>query len=1285
MKIIFNKKTAVFLFSGLLACFLVTVGFIYVQLKDLDNIKALAVEKMEELTGRNVSIGAADLEFVKGISIRLHNVFVNSPNGDNRQFSAKSAWFVVKLWPLLNKKIEIRKLIVKGASIELVRNEKGQFNMGNPSRWLAEPTQSGLFKVLAASFMHRLSLSDSEVKFLDYYKMPGSDPFSISVKNINLTVNKHFLQKPFSFDLSGEIPNVHKSTAFQLSGSFDNIDGENGGQPIPVKGKMKIDQLHVPQFRPYLKKVLSATPDDSWLSLESDFSGNLGGNLRSEGTLKYSIAAMDKRPVLRGMDSQKRGVMDYSFVLDKDSIEVQDLKLHSGSMNFSARGKLVGFLSQDPKVSFALQTGEFKIEETRQSLPFMFFPESVHKDLSRRFDNGTLEVKSLKFDGSLAQLQELDSEENRNLLAAEIVLKQVDWRSPLPPLTKVTGSLKYQNGDGAFKILKARYEDLPIANVKGTVLNMMNNPVADLSVENDLELEKLNLALKKALAGESFENILDDYQDFSGKGLLKVNIQGPLEEPDKISITGALTMKNASFYEAELKSRVSNFNGEILYYHVPKEKLVLDQASVPIVAFKNLSGEFGKSSFSNMQGEILRQGESTVRKMNAVYRLNVAELPGVIADIDFGGPLFTALKQAEFGEGDVEVKYRNFIDFNQPSQEEDWGSIELKNVSVKHPSGFQPLLKLTGGISFGDGRIGLTKIGGWYGNSPIQVDGQLVPKSGSLVDFDLRATSAGWTQADFKDIPYLRDLKFSGPLSSQITLTGDRNSFKFENKMDLTRTSYKFHDEVDKQENIPNLMEMEGAYSPEKGIVVDHLKFTLGDNTVIGKAKIKSLVDPVYSVKVSASGLRTSTIAPTVAILKGNQDGKIYFDISGRGNLNQIEDSWVEGSVVLKDLVFKREDRVNPVTFSADVRFSGNTYDVRAGQLASGNSQLEFSGVCKNGEHPELVLKLTGKTLAVDELIPPDKDKNGEEINFRDLLEKSRLIAKGTSEVSVNLGQLNYKWMTLSDVSGKISLKDREVVFDGFQVGSKNPIKGSGKLSVKDPEATRFETHLEASEVEAGELLAMFGDHFKDGLTGKVKKLDLSVKSRGRNLSESIRTLSGKVSIRLGKGTINKRKLKAGTFSLFGLQAPVEDKEKTEVDEGMSNYVDISGDFAHVGGVAETENFVYETDQRRTSIVGKFDLNLREMDAVVGVAPMPGLDKFLTKIPVIGKILTAGDEGSLIKTYYSVKGPFDDPEVTAIPFTSLGKKVTGIFQGILQTPGEILTLPEKVGAVKADD
>ena len=81
---------------------------------------------------------------------------------------------------------------------------------------------------------------------------------------------------------------------------------------------------------------------------------------------------------------------------------------------------------------------------------------------------------------------------------------------------------------------------------------------------------------------------------------------------------------------------------------------------------------------------------------------------------------------------------------------------------------------------------------------------------------------------------------------------------------------------------------------------------------------------------------------------------------------------------------------------------------------------------------------------------------------------------------------------------------------------------------------------------------------------------------------------------------------------------------------------------------------------------------------------MPGLDKLLTQIPVVGKILTAGDEGSLIKTYYDVNGSFENPNVTLVPLTSLGMKFMGLFKSILETPEEILSLPEKVGAQAID-
>ncbi|NIQ00337.1 MAG: hypothetical protein GWM98_07810, partial [Nitrospinaceae bacterium] len=82
------------------------------------------------------------------------------------------------------------------------------------------------------------------------------------------------------------------------------------------------------------------------------------------------------------------------------------------------------------------------------------------------------------------------------------------------------------------------------------------------------------------------------------------------------------------------------------------------------------------------------------------------------------------------------------------------------------------------------------------------------------------------------------------------------------------------------------------------------------------------------------------------------------------------------------------------------------------------------------------------------------------------------------------------------------------------------------------------------------------------------------------------------------------------------------------------------------------------------------------MDTVVGVAPFRKVDRVLEKIPLVGKILTGGDEGSLIINYYSVKGPFSGPAVQSVPLTSISKKLLGTFQGVLQTPRELFTHKE---------
>ena len=167
MTIPFNKKIAVYVFGGFVIFSFVTLIIVYIQLKDLDNFKTLVVEKIEEITGRKVSVGKAELGFEKGISINLEQLSVYSRDGKSQDFSSKNVWCVIKLWPLLNKEIEIKQFILEGASIEVVRDVQGKFNFGNSLSLLTGETSSRLLKLLGIGLMHRVSVLDSKVKFRD--------------------------------------------------------------------------------------------------------------------------------------------------------------------------------------------------------------------------------------------------------------------------------------------------------------------------------------------------------------------------------------------------------------------------------------------------------------------------------------------------------------------------------------------------------------------------------------------------------------------------------------------------------------------------------------------------------------------------------------------------------------------------------------------------------------------------------------------------------------------------------------------------------------------------------------------------------------------------------------------------------------------------------------------------------------------------------------------------------------------------------------------------------------
>jgi hypothetical protein len=1149
-----------------------------------------------------------------------------------------------------------------------VRNAIGQFSLGDVQKWISQPTDSQLFKVLKASLMSQIILEDGSVHFLDYLDQPKDKPLALEMNRLHFSVSKSLIKSSYLFSLKGEIPNSEASTAFQVSGAFDNFSEQKRFTEISIDGKIRLHPLNVSRFQPYFKKVLAKTP--GWLSIDSSFSGNLGGTLKTEGVLKYFSDIKQERAVIRDARVPHRGGLEYKISMEEDSINFEELKTETGPFKFKASGSLKKIFSKDPVVLIDLKTDAFQVNRSIDYLPLKIFPEEYHEVIHKTFKNGSIKFNSFKFDGTVNQLREISKPENRRKITGEVEMRKVDWQSPLPPLKKVTGIFKLDKGNSSLHIHKASYEKQPLTNLKGTIENIMTRPVADLSLENKVDMAQFHRTLKKAFKGHPIYNAISIYSDIEGSANIKLNIKGPLEDFDKLAIAGEIDLQSVSLTEKEFKPRLENLNGKIVYTHKPEVDQIKNEGWIRFLQYKNLSGDFSNSRFSDLNGELGFSNGEPLEKATALYHLDFSDLHWVIEEA--AGDAEDALLELEeglnFTSGRVLINYRYQGNPEKPETEKEWGKIKLKNLSMKYLDQLQAMLDLNGNISYDAENIRLDNIVGRYGDSPLHLEGEIDRQDVSAPEFSLRLNLPELLQKDLKDIPIFSDFKFSGPANILMSIVGTPKNFKFEQQAELTRTWYEVSSLIKKNENVLNQFRAKGTLSEKDGLNIEDWSYEIRGNKIIGSMQIPDLNIRNFKVELASEEFRA--FSSHIFSDSWTADGSVNFKISGNGNLNQLEDSRFAGKMDLINLKIRPDKISSEWLLNAKLILKENRFDIRSSSIVSANSKVDISGVYQRGDSPNLELILTGEKFDIDELLPESKEKDAKIIDF--LLAKD-FFQKGKGQILFDVGQLNFKMLHLNKVAGKIALDDKVLQLTDLNVGDNPLVKSFGEYAIDEKGVSTFEGRVEAKDVKTENVFSLFGNVFEKSLGGDVKKFNASVKGKGKDRSEILKSLSGKISLDIRSGLMDKEKLKYGVHKLFGSgpgSLPLKDNTS-------SSFKQLSGDFISKSGIFDTENFILETDNRRTSIVGTFDLKKNQMDTVVGVAPLAKLDRFLTKIPLLGKILTAGDEKSLLKTYYKVKGDFNDPEISLIPFTSLGKKVMGIFQGFLQTPIEILkSLPK---------
>jgi uncharacterized protein YhdP len=124
-------------------------------------------------------------------------------------------------------------------------------------------------------------------------------------------------------------------------------------------------------------------------------------------------------------------------------------------------------------------------------------------------------------------------------------------------------------------------------------------------------------------------------------------------------------------------------------------------------------------------------------------------------------------------------------------------------------------------------------------------------------------------------------------------------------------------------------------------------------------------------------------------------------------------------------------------------------------------------------------------------------------------------------------------------------------------------------------------------------------------------------------------------------------------------------------------YSSIAGNFSVKDGSLSTSDLSIFSPSINIIIVGTVDFINKNIDFAYAVQLLQTVDTIVSRIPVIGWILTGADRRFLV-SYFEARGNWNDPTVYSINTSSMSQGLRNIFHRALSLPEMLITDTNKV-------
>lgn len=567
--------------------------------------------------------------------------------------------------------------------------------------------------------------------------------------------------------------------------------------------------------------------------------------------------------------------------------------------------------------------------------------------------------------------------------------------------------------------------------------------------------------------------------------------------------------------------------------------------------------------------------------------------------------------------------------------------------------------------------------------------------------------------------------------TAPLTLAGEgfTSSYNLSCDWNLTPAAYSYGQYVVKPVGVPSQLRFKGSITP-KAATLTSLNYTLGGLSLDLSAKYSFEPSKALDLLINTNQASLDKSARMSPFLSNYQaSGLAQLSLRGTRSAPDGGFAW-QGSVALQNASLRYSPNEKPVTgLTGTVSFADDSFESSQLTARIGATTLTGKGVITSldpvafstafispridladfgfkipGKNPEITkvkgsisfkenglkikalsgnlnnspLNITGtlsdiKAMKADLTVTSPQLDIADLILFADIEKTGPPTAKPASDPTikaiVRAEKGTWNGAQFTKLNSTVNLANRVLLLQPL-IADVFGGALSAKVRIESKTApTNYQLEFKFVNGSADDFIDYFTANKKE-MTG-VLSLDGNLTASGENNAAVKKSVAGSVEIHSHHGMLRQFSMLSKVFSILNVSQLFKFRLPDMVSEGMP-YNDLKATVTIKNGFVSTDNLFLASNAMNMSLVGTYDFIHDNMGLTLGIQPLQTVDKVVSHIPIVGWILT-GKEKTMFSTYFEIKGKTSAPNVTAIPITSLGKGVLGIFKRVFQLPAKIFT------------